>query len=85
MPQLVLPMPLLVLFRVSADACGGRIAVVEADGEARVETQFAPVAEVFIGAGVERGAIFEAPAPAERAYAVGGTAFGVGMDVGQAE
>ncbi|KJJ14961.1 hypothetical protein HMPREF3156_01835 [Neisseria sp. HMSC06F02] len=74
-----------VVVFVSADACGGRIAVVEADGEACVETQFAPVAEVFIGAGVERGAVFEAAAPAERAYAVGRTAFGVGMDVGQAE
>ena len=54
----------VVLF-VSADACRGRIAVVEADGEACVETQFAPVAKVFIGAGVERGAVFETAAPAE--------------------
>ena len=30
-----------------------------------METQFAFVAEVFIGAGVERGAFFEAAAPAE--------------------
>lgn len=42
-----------VVVFVSADACGGRIAVVEADGKTCVETQFAPVAEVFIGAGVE--------------------------------
>ena len=67
---------------VSADACGGRIAVVEADGKTCVETQFSLVAEVFIGTGVERGAVFETVASAERAYAVDGTAFSVGMDVG---
>ena len=37
-----------VVVFVSADACGGRIAVVEADGEACVETQFARLLRKFL-------------------------------------